>query len=256
MWEQLRLEKDRIEQARLLEKQKLEAERLEEELKALKLSIEKSQVQKLETKIAELNQQLLGKQTQLEKVETENNDLKKHYISLRTSAEQLKKESEKLKTDLQQVNNKPDLSKIQQSLEQSKLENQQLKAALNHQRDDLVDLENKVDQPNLQDFFYMSIPSTENVFSNDNRSDYYQSNRIFYRFFVFNNGEALFEFCNEPQARDLALEKPHTHILSACVETNQREKGVKHIRTLARGKAVLKDNLWKVFEKAKIEYIY
>lgn len=251
-----RAEKEAVErtaQAELAEKQKLQAERFEKE--RIVQERRKLEVEQLSAKVTELNNLLTEKQKQLIRIEQENSDLKKQQ----TQVAQLSKENEQLKVDLRLSKKDietPEISKLQAHLLPMKLENEQLKLTLSQQKDALIAKALEVEKPNLKDFFYMSIPIRENYFSHDNRLDYYMPNRIFYRFFTFNNGEATFEFCNEPKARELSMEKPYTHLLSACEETNTRKKGVKQIRTIKRGKAVIQDNLWQVVEKAKIEYLY
>ena len=169
-------EKERLEQEKLAKNQRIEAELREKE-----------RLEKLERDRI-LQAQLIENQ----RVEAERREAEEKAI---------KKEENKLLTEKQAQLDKVETSKLQESLKQLKLENQQLKTALNHQKDALVAKNNEVDQPNLKGSFYMSIPTRDNCFSNNNQKEYYMPNSIFYHFFVFKN-EALFEFCNEPKARE------------------------------------------------------
>jgi hypothetical protein len=106
--------------------------------------------------------------------------------------------------------------------------------------------------------FFLSIPSADCIFSNNNRLPNYQSGRTFYRFFVNNltDTEAEFEICEE--ASTFAIDKPQSHIEPACEPTNERDNSAKRIVTInnGRGKARLEGDIWRVIEKAKIRYDY
>jgi hypothetical protein len=134
----------------------------------------------------------------------------------------------------------------------------QLQTQIAQLQDALKAEKRKVEKPNLTDFFYMSSPSQEACFSNNGRTANFMARRSFYRFFVFANGEAHFELCNDTSTIKWAFERPHTVILTACEEVEGRSEEPKEIIIRQRGYAIFeeKSDMWHVTEKAKIEYHY
>ena len=101
--------------------------------------------------------------------------------------------------------------------------------------------------------FYLSIPSGDGFFSNDNRIPSYRNGNTFYRFYLLSDTEAEFEFCSE--ATTFAIDQPETHIFRACDQLNTRPDKAKGIATETRGTARLEGDKWVITEKAKIKYL-
>ena len=132
---------------------------------------------------------------------------------------------------------------IQEEEQEALLEQQRQQSELNKQEQNRV-------------VFYLPIPSVDRVFSDNNRFTKYQSGRTVYCFFVNNitDTEAEFELCEE--ASIFAIDKPQSHIETACDPTNERDNSAKRIETTVKGKAQLVGDIWCVSEKAKIKYHY
>jgi hypothetical protein len=179
---------------------------------------------------------------------TDNNSVKVSEKAKNTEGEQKTEKNEK------DINEAARLAKLEVDLTNVA----QLQTQIAQLKDALEAEKRKVEKPNLTNFFYMSSPSQEACFLNSGRTENFMARRSFYRFFVFANGEAHFEFCNDPSTIKWAFERPHTIILMACEEVERRTQEPKEIITLRRGRAIFdaKNDTWLVTLKAEIEYQY
>ena len=102
---------------------------------------------------------------------------------------------------------------------------------------------------------YFSCPINERVFNNSTKLSAPRAGATFYIFDIAKGGlTATFEFWNNPDAVERAIDKAHSHIDAACDILNDRDLKATHILTEEAGVAELKNGKWIVKTKAKIKY--
>ena len=102
---------------------------------------------------------------------------------------------------------------------------------------------------------YFSCPINERVFNNSTKLSAPRAGATFYIFDIAEGGlTATFEFWNNPDAVERAIDKAHSHIDAACDILNDRDLKATHILTEEAGVAELKNGKWIVKTKAKIKY--
>lgn len=111
-------------------------------------------------------------------------------------------------------------------------------------------------KPSTPEIAYFSLPMNERIFSNATRSTVPLIGATFYVFKISTDGKtATFDFWNNPDAVERAIDKAYSHIDAACEILNDRDLKATHIITEESGFAELQDNKWIVKTKAKIKYL-
>ena len=124
-----------------------------------------------------------------------------------------------------------------------------------------LEVENSIKSPvtvgNLLRILYFPNPNSDGNFKSTEGREAYLEGASIYKFSLFTDNDASFQFCEERSSVGIALNNRNELILSVAEEANAYNSGASKIVSTdtERGKAALEGSIWRVTQKAKIKYV-
>lgn len=108
----------------------------------------------------------------------------------------------------------------------------------------------------IYESFYMPVPNRRGNFDDANRMDSFDWTESVYKFDVLDKAgtTAEFSFMNDEKMISRALNNYNIYIAPVCKSSNPLNLSATRITTEKKGKAVMRDGVWEMQEKAIIRY--
>jgi hypothetical protein len=110
-------------------------------------------------------------------------------------------------------------------------------------------------KPETSKVFYLTNPNSDGTFNVTSANNKYDSTAHYYKFTELSNGEYEFEFVEDPTPIAMALKYWNKVIEPVCTSDNTYT-GAKGIKTIQKGSAILKGDVYSVTQPLEIEYTY